>query len=174
MTDKYIDIHVEGEEKIQAALRMQGARQEANLREMVDELADVASLALIMNVPRRNDYIIEHIDRAGATWMPGGSGGGGEYKAIVGIKEGSSRHPIYVEFGTGIYAGRGLIWPTRGPGVLTGKHAPVMRFEKRGESGGKGIFRYWTRGQRGQHYFYLTWRVLNAVAEARILAKKLL
>jgi hypothetical protein len=171
MADKYIDIHIEGEDKIQAALRMQETRQEANLRDLVDELADVASLALIMNVPRHNDYILNHIAREGALWMPGGAGGGGEYKAIVGIKEGTSRHPIYVEFGTGIYAGRGLIWSTQGPGALTGKYGPVMAFEKHGEP---PVFRYWIKGQKGQHYFYLTWRVLNAVAAARIAAKKLL
>jgi hypothetical protein len=171
MADKFIDIHIEGEDKIQTALRVQGARQEANLRDLVDELADVASLALIMNVPRRSDYILNHIAREGAAWMPGGAGGGGEWKAIVGIKEGRSRHPLYVDQGTGIYAGRGLIWSTQGPGALTGKYAPVMTFQKQGEP---RRFRYWTKGQKGQHYFYLTWRILNAVAEARILAKKLL
>jgi hypothetical protein len=171
MADKFIEIDVQGEDKIQAALHAQEARQSQGLRELVDDLADVASVSLIMNVPRYNDYIMNHIAREGPVWMPGGAGGGGEWKAIVGIKEGDSRHPLYVEFGTGIYAGRGLIWATAGPGFLTGKYAPVMTFEKRGEP---RRFRYWMKGQKGQHYFYLTWRVLNAIAMARVAAKRLL
>ena len=149
-TTKFIEIGVEGEDEIQVRLKFQEARQAAKLRELVDELADVASLALIMNVPRRSDYIMNHIAREGARWMPGGAGGGGEYKAIVGIKEGTSRHPLYVDQGTGIYAGRGLIWATQGPGYLTGKYAPVMTFQKQGEP---RRFRSWTKGQKGQHYF---------------------
>jgi hypothetical protein len=171
MADKFIEIDIEGEDKIQASLKVQEARYTAQLHELLDELADVASVALIMNVPRHNDYILNHIAREGPAWMPGGAGGGGEHKAIVGIKEGTSRHPIYVEFGTGIYAGRGLIWSTQGPGALTGRYGPVMTFEKHGEP---RRFRYWIQGQKGQHYFYLTWRVLNAIAAARIAAKKLL
>lgn len=168
--DKFIDIHVEGEEKIQAALRAQGIRQEANLRELVDDLADVASIALIAAVPRHNDYIMNHIDRDGAVFVPGGAGGGGEWKAIVGIKEGTSRHPIYVEFGTGIYGGRAPIF-SRTYGLMPmEKGSPEVDYRGRVS---RVKFRRMVRGQKGQHYFYLTWRVLNAVAEARILARKL-
>jgi hypothetical protein len=123
-------------------------------------------------VPQYNGYTMRHIDRDGPTWMPGGAGGGGEWHGIVGIKEGTSRHPIYAEFGTGIYAGKGLIWPA-GIRRLSGKYQPVMRFEKRGEGGGKGIYRYWIKGQRGQHYFYQTWRVLQAHMAARIARKRM-
>lgn len=168
---KFIEIDIEGEDKIQLALKAQGARQEAGLRELVDELSAAAEMTLVGLAPRSSNYILEHIGREGPVWMPGGAGGGGEWKAIVGIKEGTSKHPLYVDQGTGIYAGQGLIWATQGPGYLTGKYAPVMTFQKEGEP---RRFRYWTRGQRGQRYFYMTWRVLNALAHARILAKKLL
>jgi hypothetical protein len=169
MADKFIEIDIEGEDKIQAALRMQGARQEANLKDLVDDLADAASIALITQAPRHNDYILNHIAREGAVWMPGGAGGGGEYKAIVGIKEGTSRHPLYVEFGTGIYAGRGYIFP---------HSSQVMRIDKPDDQfpnrRGTGVYRWYVRGQRPQRYFYMTWRILNAIAAARIIGKKLL
>src|SRR4051812_42254508 len=173
MADKYIDIDIEGEEKIIAGLERMEHRIHGEAREIVAELANITSLALISTVKQHNGYLIEHIDSDGPTWFPGGPGGGGEWKSIVGIKAGASKHPIYVEFGTGIYAGRGLIWASGVKG-LTGKYQAVQSFRKRGEGGGKPIVRYWTRGQRGQHYFYNTWRLLNVVAAARIQAHRII
>ena len=171
-TKKYIDIEIEGEEKIILAMERMEQRQQRNLREMIDELANTASLTLIALTPQYNNYIMNQIHRDGPTWMPGGAGGGGEWKAIVGVKEGASKHPLYVEFGTGVYAGKGLIF-AKGVTGLTGKRQKVMAFKKRGEGGGKWIVRYWTRGQRGQHYFSRTWIVTNAVAASRTLVRNL-
>lgn len=170
MADKFIEIKVEDEHDIILRLEQQEEHQRQGLREMVNELVNVASVALIMHVPQYSSYIMNHIDRAGPTWMPGGAGGGGEWKAIVGIKEGTSRHPIYVEFGTGIYAGKGLIF-AHGVNRLTGKIQKVMAFEKHGEP---TRFRYWVRGQKGQHYFYETWRTTNAIAAARVLGQRII
>jgi hypothetical protein len=169
MARKFITIELQGEDKIQAGLRMQEARQELNLRELVDDLAEAAEATLIAVAPRSSNYILEHIAREGPVFMPGGPGGGGEWKAIVGVKEGTSRHPIYVDQGTGIYAGREII--IRPVGVM-----PITK--KFGEVGPGGVtktkFRWYVRGQPGQHYFYLTWRALNALAASRIAAKRLL
>jgi hypothetical protein len=164
MADKYIDIELEGEEKIHLALVQQEHRQQGVLREMIKELGDVAALTLIASVPQYNNYIMNQIGRDGPTWMPGGAGGGGEWKSIVGVKEGRSQHPIYVEFGTGIYAGGSLIFP---------RVKKALAFKKRGEEQGRFIVRYWVSGQRGQHYFYRTWEIVNAVARARVLARNL-
>ena len=93
--------------------------------------------------------------------MPGGGGGGGEWKGIVGIKKGASKHPLYVEFGTGIYAGKGLIYPRAS-----------MSADGVQEAWRRSKARYcplrWTQGSARQHYFYRTWRVLNAHMSARI------
>ena len=167
MARKFIDIEVENEEAAIRGLQRAQEREERIAREMIEEAMVMGESLLRSFVPFRNGYIMRHIDRSGPTWMPGGLGGGGEWKGIVGIKQGSSRHPIYVEFGTGIYAGKGLIWPA-GIRGLSGHYQNVMRFEKRGEGEGKGIFRYWTKGQRGQHYFYFTWRVLQAGMAAKL------
>lgn len=171
MAKEYIKIEIEGEEKIRLAFDRQQVRMGAKLRDIVDDLAEFAEHSLEGFVPQYNQYTLRHIDRDGPMWMPGGAGGGGEYKAIVGVKEGTSRHPIYTEFGTGIYAGRGLIWATAGPGKLTGRYGPVMTFQKHGEP---RKFRYWVRGQRGQRYFYLTWQVVHAYAQARMAREKLI
>ena len=168
MADKFIDIKVEGEEKVIYALERQQERQSQELRDMIDDLSDFATIFLIGSVPQHSNYIMNHIARNTSQWMPGGYGGGGEWKGIVGIKRGASRHPLYVEQGTGIYAGRGLIFAS-GVTHLTGKRQQVMRFVKKGEGGGKGIFRYWIYGQRGQRYFYLTWQAVQAAARVRAL-----
>ena len=73
------------------ALRVMKERQQRKLREMMMELSNVASLTLISLVPQYHNYLMNHIDREGPTWMPGGAGGGGEWKVIVGIKEGTSQ-----------------------------------------------------------------------------------
>ena len=173
MADRFIEIEIENEEKIILALERMQERQQRNLREMVNELANTASLTLIALTPQYNNYIMNKIDRDGPVWMPGGAGGGGEWKAIVGVKEGESKHPLYVEFGTGIYGGKGRLIFASGVHGLTGARQGVMAFKKRGEGGGKWIVRYWVRGQRGQRYFSRTWQVTNAVARSRILARNL-
>lgn len=172
MADKFIEISVEGEDKTILALERMQRENERLARDLIEDLSEAGAVWLISFVPQYNGYILRHIDRAGPTWMPGGPGGGGEWKAIVGIKEGSSRHPLYAEFGTGLYAGRGLIFASGVKG-LTGRNQSVMRFEKRGEGGGKGLYRYWIKGQRGQHYFNLTWRVLQAHAATRVSRARL-
>jgi hypothetical protein len=162
---QYIDFEVKGEEKIILALERQEVQQQANLRELVDDLATFSAFWLISHVPVYDSYLMRHIDRDGPQWFPGGAGGGGEWKAVVGIKDGRSRHPEYVEFGTGIYAGKGRVYPVT---------KSALAFRKRGEGGGKQIVRAWTRGQRPQQYFYITWRSLNAYAAAKVAAKRLI
>lgn len=167
MADRYIDIEIEGEEKIFLALERQENRQREEIRNIIDDLSDFATIFLIGAVPQYNNYIMNHIGRDHVTWMPGGAGGGGEWKSIVGVKKGSSNHPLYVEQGTGIYGGRGNLIYAAGVTRLTGKRQKVMVFEKRGEP---ARFRYWIYGQRGKRYFYLTWQALQAAARVRVLS----
>jgi len=172
MADRFIEIKVENEDRVIASLVARGERENAKLRRLIDDLADFTEHYLYSAVPRgTSKYILEHIGREGPTWMPGGAGGGGMWKAIVGIKEGESRHPYYVEFGTGIYGDKGdLIWAASGPGFLTGKVGKVMAFDKGTEP---TRFRYYIKGQPPQHYFRSTWRVLDAYARARVFGETL-
>ena len=167
---KFIEIEVHNEDRIRHQIEQMEERNAKWARELIEDLAKVGHSTLTLMVPTKSLYLFRHIDRDGPMWMPGGPGGGGEWKAIVGVKEGSSRHPLYVEFGTGIYGDRGsLIWATGVKG-LTGRYQKVMTFEKRGE-GRK--FRYWIRGQRPQRYMYYTWGVVNAFAVELLAEKKL-
>lgn len=45
-------------------------------------------------------YMQAHIGRSGQHYVPGGAGGGGSYVETVGVRAGSSMHPLYVHFGT--------------------------------------------------------------------------
>lgn len=169
MADKFIDIEIENEEHVLRGIERTEERVERMAHKLVDDLSKLTESTLLFMVPRHNLYLFRHVDRSGPTWMPGGAGGGGEWKAIVGIKEGESRHPLYVEFGTGIYGGRGLIF-ARGVNRLTGHYQKVMVLEKEGTVN----FRYWTRGQKPQRYMYLTWGILNALSRELIAEKRLI
>jgi hypothetical protein len=163
----YIEIEIHGEERIMAALREREAREGRRAREFVNDLSTFVTHDLVSTVPTYDEYLLRHVGRSDASWRPGGLGGGGEWESVAGIKTGTSRHPLYVEFGTGIYAGRGRIYPLR---------ARVLRFEKPGpELDGRRVsrvkFRRWVRGQRGQHYFYEAWRDLNLYAQTRLLRR---
>ena len=167
--ESFIDIHIENEEYILKAIERQEHHVQRWARDLIDDLTKVAESTLTLTVPTYNLYLFRHIAHDGPMWMPGGAGGGGEWKSIIGIKEGESRHPLYVEFGTGIYGGRGLIW-AEGVKGLTGRYQKVMTFEKRGEP---RRFRYWIQGQKPQRYMYYTWGVVNAFAIELIGEKKL-
>lgn len=169
MADKYIDIDVENEEEVFLKMERLKERDQRMLHKLVDDLSKVAESTLLFMVPRKRLYLFRHVDRSGPSWMPGGAGGGGEWKSIVGIKAGESLHPLYVEFGTGIYGGRGDLIFARGVSELTGSIQKVMVLEKEGTVN----FRYWTHGQKPQRYMYLTWGVLNALARELIAEKKL-
>jgi hypothetical protein len=162
MADKFIEIDIKNEHEVIHHLEQVEERNQHRARELIDELSKFTENMLTIMVPTYSLYLFRHIDRSGPMWMPGGPGGGGEWKAIVGIKDGPSRHPEYVEFGTGIYGSKGgLIFPNTREGLA---------FRKRGESDltGKPIVRRWVRGQKPQRYMYLTWGVLNALAHEKI------
>jgi len=175
--ERFIEIGVEGEEKILLGMERQEERLHGYARETVNDLARFVTADLAATVPTYTDYILRHISREPPTWFPGGVGGGGEWEAVAGIKAGTSMHPLYAEFGTGIYAGRGLIRARmdRAPASviatghkrLTRRQGGVITFQKLGEP---RKFRWWVRGQRGQHYFYQTWRTLNVYAASRFFA----
>lgn len=170
MADRFIDIELKNEHEVMRSLGQVEEHNQHKARELIDELAKFTENMLTIMVPTYSLYLFRHIDRSGPMWMPGGAGGGGEWKAIVGIKDGPSRHPEYVEFGTGIYGNKGdFIWASGVKG-LTGKRQKVMTFEKHGEP---RRFRYWVKGQKPQRYMYLTWGVLNALAREKITETRL-
>src|SRR4051794_46914 len=76
--------------------------------------ANYAAHWLRVYVHIQSGYTLKHVD-ADTTphWHPGGRTaglpGGGEWEAVAGIRRGLSSHPLYANFGTGIYVGRGVI-----------------------------------------------------------------
>lgn len=140
-------------------LDRQAARQRLRIRDTIDDIADVGVATLYLRVPELSSYLARHVDREPVKWFPGGTGGGGEYRAVVGIKRGTSRHPLYAEFGTGIYA-----QPSRG--YITAKAGNFLSFYS--YIYGRRIRVRRVRGQRAQRYFYATWRDMNVYARARV------
>lgn len=177
MADKFIEIEIEGEDKILLALRRAEERQHGVAREFVNDMSRFTTAELAARVPLYSGYTFRHIGREPATWVPGGAGGGGEWVGVAGIKRGNSQHPLYAESGTGVYAGRRIIRArydrARATVIATGlsrlsrRRGGVLTFQKLGEP---RKFRYWVSGQEGQRYFYGTWRALDIYAGSRFFA----
>jgi hypothetical protein len=151
------------EDAIEAKLEASEKRWRLWLLQQLDNLAD-ASVAIIRgSVPVFSSYTLRHVDRSAVMWRPGGAGGGGHYEAVAGIKRGDSKHPLYAEFGTGLYGMLG--W------YIVPNVAPYMVF--RSSYTGRLIRKKSVRGQQPQRYFYQSWRSLLMYAEGRTLATRL-
>lgn len=164
MADKFVEMDLEGEDELMLAFERADEKRQRWARRMLDNLADFGVHVLQGNVPVHSTYLLRHVARSTVTWHPGGTGGGGEYGAVMGVKAGSSRHPLYVEFGTGLYGAVGwYIVPLR---------AQFMVFYS--SLAGKKIAVSKTRGQRPQRYFYTMWREMQIYAAGRIMSTDLL
>lgn len=192
MADKNIEIHWENEEVFEALLDEMERASRRKARGLVEDLELRTKLMLMLNVPKGDTlYIVRHVDSSGVSYQPGGRGegnipGGGEYVAVVGVKHGSSLHPLYVNRGTGIYGPHGLpIRPKRDRAISVYIIAPdaprsrrqrlrtdgqakkaAMSFQKRGEP---RKFRRLVLGQPGQPFLYMTWREAQLYASRRLL-----
>jgi len=167
--DRFIWVEVEGYDKILAAMHAYQERTGNQVRGFINDLSQFGSRILATTVPvGQSEYILRHISREPPTWYPGGEGGGGEWESVVGIKTGASMVPWYTEFGTGIYAGMGPIYPTRASALMIEK--PFPELDRYGNVT-RYKFRRWVRGQRGQHYFYKTWLDVLMFAETKIIRR---
>jgi hypothetical protein len=156
----FIEYEFEGEDKIMLALEHHERRGNEFVKQMLNNLADFGHHVLQSHVPRHSTYLLRHVDKEPARWRPGGAGGGGSYEAVVGIKRGTSKHPLYVEFGTGLYGGVGWY-------ILPRTH-PYMTFYSTRYH--RWIRAKYTKGQRPQHYMYATWREMLIYARGRAMA----
>lgn len=156
---KFIEYKVENEDDIILGMTRIEEQSRLSVRRILDNIADFGYHILQTSVPRHHDYLLRHVARSQATWHPGGAGGGGTWQTTIGIKRGESKHPLYVEFGTGIYGAVGwFIVPIR---------AQYMTFYST-------KYHHWirvksTKGQRPQRYMYHTWRELLVYARGRMM-----
>jgi hypothetical protein len=161
--DKFIEFIIEDERDILLALKRQEDKKRRMARDLVDDLGKFGLETLKYNAPSDSRYILRHADKSQAKFKPGGLGGGGEYEIIVGIKSGESKHPLYVEFGTGIYG-------------ITGKYiSPITAISMTWFSKlyGRSISKKTVKGQRPQRYFYETWKEVEVYARMQLLGNKL-
>jgi len=79
-----------------------GARRRRELlKDLLDELGTFATNVAHTEAPvGETAYIQRHIGETGISYEPGGAGGGGSYSKTVGVRAGSSMHPLYVHRGT--------------------------------------------------------------------------
>jgi hypothetical protein len=161
---KFIEYDFEGEDKFMLGLERAERGGHRMAKSMINNLVDFGYHVLQAHVPRHSTYLLRHVSKQSATWRPGGAGGGGSYEGVVGIKRGQSRHPFYVEFGTGLYGAVG--W------YIVPRVMPYMTFYSTLYH--RRIRAKKIRGQRPQHYMYATWREMLVYARGRALAENIL
>ena len=197
MADKDIEIFWENEEGFEKLLDAMELAVRRKGRNLVEDMELRARLKLIANVPKGQTlYIVRHVASSGVHYQAGGRSeggiaGGGEYVAVVGIKAGSSLHPLYVHRGTGIYDTRPgasklpirpradrayqvfIIAPDSVQANRYRKkrraghgHKATMTFQKRGEP---RKFRRSVKGQPPQPFLYMTWREMQLYASSRLV-----
>lgn len=160
MNDRFISIELEDDDDVIHKLDFAAERFRNRAKELLDNIAEFGVHVLDANVPVHSSYLLRHVGRSPVAWRPGGAGGGGEWQAVVGIRAGSSRHPLYVERGTGIYGVVGFY-------ILPGQR-PYMVFYS--SIYGHLIRVKQVRGQRPKRYFYTSWREVQIYAGARLRA----
>jgi hypothetical protein len=161
--ERYFWFEVENEDEVMRDLDAYHIVAQRRAKDLLEALAGDGAKLLEENVPTYTSYTLRHVDRTSVTWSPGGAGGGGEYEATVGVKRGTSRHPIYANIGTGIYGERYRSYTA---------HNPSGRMWFYSQKYGRVIGVESVRGQRAQRFLYITFRELQAFAGARVLLKK--
>jgi hypothetical protein len=164
MADPFIEYRIEGEEEIERAFERMKIQSKIRVKNVLDDLAEFGVRTLEARVPRSSTYIFRHIDMSPTIFHPGGAGGGGEYRKVFGIKHGTSRHPLYVEQGTGIYGVVGwFIFPDTSKYMyfFSQRYGRVIRVKQ-------------LRGQRPRRYFLNTWNDLQVYAQSRVMLTNLL
>jgi hypothetical protein len=158
--ERWLSIEVENEDEVIHDLNIYHELARHRMKGLLDELAHDGVRILEKNVPNYTSYTLRHVDRTGVEWQSGGAGGGGEYEATVGIKAGTSYHPVYANQGTGEF----------GPYLKSPylAHNPSGRMWFYSEKYGRVIGVESVRGQKAQNYLYTTFRELQVFAHARM------
>lgn len=117
-----------------------GARRRRTiLDEWLAGLARFAEADLHTEAPvGESGYIQQHIAQSGRGYEPGGAGGGGTYTRTVGVRRGSSEHPLYVNRGTASIYGN----------MSSGAQELISRGEAMGLNTTIGRGRIYPRGDR--------------------------
>ena len=155
--EKWIWFEIENEDEVMVLLDVYHEVLQKRTRDLLNELAEDGVTFLAANVPNYSSYTLRHVDRSSVEWRAAD----GEYEAVVGIKAGTSLHPVYVNRGTGIYGPSGR---------------PYQAFNVTGRMWfyshvyGRVIGVEEVKGQRAQQFLYTTFNELRIFAQARMLS----
>lgn len=161
MADRFVSVELENEGELDAKIVAYGERKRRQLRDMVDDIGQFAHSRMAAIVPVRNYYLFRHVDWTGVHSTV--TTDVADFVATVGVKAGESKHPLYVNFGTGIYGAVG--W------YVTPQVRKYMAWT---DKTGMRWFAKKTRGQRPQHFLYATWTYTQVYAWARIFSEPLI
>lgn len=151
--DRYIWFEVD-EDAVMRGLNYQEELAQRRLKQFLDRLARKGEELLESRAPRHTGYTKRHVDHTPARFD-----GRDEYMAIVGVKDGTSYHPVYANVGTGLY-GKYNDYVQSPKGNLMYFYASRL---------GHVISMYLVKGQKPQQYLYESWRDLAIYAEARMM-----
>ena len=161
--ERYFWFEVENEDQVIRDMDNYHLVAQQRAKDFIEALTGDGATLLAANVPQYTEYTLRHVDRSSVHWLPGGAGGGGEYESVIGIKRGTSNHPLYADQGTGLYGTFHRVYTA---------HNPSGRMWFYSTKYGRVIGVWAVEGQRAQHFLYTTFRELQAFANARVLLKK--
>src|SRR3954451_22574803 len=95
--EQHIWIEIEDEDNVILGIDIQHAIMQVRAKHLLEDLAKDGVTFLAKNVPNYKGYTLEHVDRSGIDKT------GTEMSTTVGIKAGTSYHPVYANRGTGIF-----------------------------------------------------------------------
>lgn len=154
---EWIEFDLEGADVIDLRLMRIEEAGAVKLRGILEGMANYSVHWMRIYAPSFSGYLRRHIGTSQARWMPGGAGGGGSWEVSAGVRRGDSRHPLYVEGGTGLYGFR--------RDTIKPLHAKFMMWYRFGR---------WhrareTKGQRAQPFLYMAFQQTKLYAHARML-----
>lgn len=162
MTD-FIEFEVD-EDEVMRGFDLQEKLVRAWLKDFMGDMADLGTEVLEHYAPEWTGYTHRHIDHTSLRWHPGGAGGGGTYEIVVGVKAGTSYHPVYPNVGTGYWG------PTQN--LIRSPKGNLMYFYA--SRLGHVISKYEVVGQKPQFYLYDTWRDMARILDLRLSTEFLL
>jgi hypothetical protein len=153
--EQHIWMEIEGEDEALISLDVYHGVIRHRQRQLLEELAKDGVSFLEKNVPNYTSYTLRHVDRTSVD-----TDAVGDSEVTVGIKAGTSYHPVYANQGTGIF----------GPFIKQPyiAHNPSGKMWFYSHIYGRVIGVRSVKGQRAQHFLYTTFRELQVFAAARI------
>jgi hypothetical protein len=189
MSDQqFIIIEAQGTERIIHKIEMREMILLNEAKKLAEKGGEVAESTMRLYAGYKTGYISRHLRHTKPQWRPGGPGGG-VWEVTAGVTRGRSDHPFFVNFGTGLYVGRGWITGIKGVRIhesqmeswmdsygkmdlgmnAIGRDLGLPRMNFIGSRDGRRVSVYFTRGQQGKNFLYEAYQTTQIYMRSKLI-----